>query len=57
MKTFRQFTLLTEQHDPVAKIRNLIALANRPGTEAEGIRVRCGIPGLSVFWWPSLRHG
>ena len=39
MKSFRQFALV-EPHDPIAKIRNLMALADRPGTEAEGLNAR-----------------
>ena len=41
MKSFRQFKYLTEQNeDRTQTIRNLLALASRPGTPEEGIAAR-----------------
>jgi hypothetical protein len=40
VNTFRQHALLTEERDHVTTIRNLMALASRPGTAAEGIIAR-----------------
>lgn len=41
MRTFRQYKFLTEQNeDRIQTIRNLLALATRPGTPAEGIAAR-----------------
>lgn len=48
MKSFRQFALLTEERDHINTIRNLLALAQRPGTEAEGVNAQAQAERLAA---------